>query len=252
MHETRNFLAVIGLIGCVIWAAIAWFVMGPLGPDAPWLVPQRIASLIGVGVLGGLLLYAFNVEDKMPNLLKQTVGDVYYECDGLSFLPIVRLNQGRPELRVYYQNRFENTVQAVIHLRPPEDPDTSFVIRPGVRDVHFAFRADGGDFGVIHQPIHVPESLRGQVVQVQLAAASYYPRSHGSRLLRTAGLPCGSILVDWQGAAFKAGVHEVSGEVDMQHPVTMHLSMPIYEDMGEPDFDAVWRQERLTSDNVMA
>ena len=39
--------------------------------------------------------------------------------------------------------------------------------QPGMRDVHFAFTAQGGDFGVIHQPIAVPPHLQGEVIDVQ-------------------------------------------------------------------------------------
>ena len=83
-----------------------------------------------------------------------------------------------------------------MHLRPPED---CFVIHPGMRDVHFAFKAGGGDFGVLHQPISVPRHLQGEVIEVQLAAASYYPRSHGARWRRGGGMPCGTLSVDWGG-----------------------------------------------------
>lgn len=240
MRETRNFLAVIGLIACVIWAALAWFL---LDPQTGWLNAQRIVSVVGIIALGALLIYAFYYEDKLPNHLRDEVGELYYEADGLSFLPVVRLNHGRPELRVYYQNRFENPVQAIVHLRPPDD--NSFVIRPGMRDIHFAFRADGGDFGVIHQPIHVPERLRGQVIDIELAAATYYPRSHGAQWRRQPGLPCGSVLVDWTGAAFRTGVHEASGELELIRPVTVHLSMPQYIDEPDQELQPVWRQERL-------
>ena len=106
--------------------------------------------------------------------------------------------------------------------------------------------ADGGDFGVIHQPIAVPRNLQGDVVNVELAAASYYPRSHGARLRRGTGMPCGSVVVDWSGAAFKSGVYEVSGEVELTQPVTLHLSMPegVTE---EATVDDLWKQECLAA-----
>ncbi len=118
-----------------------------------------------------------------------------------------------------------------------------------MRDVHIAFRAGGGDFGVIHQPIAVPDHLQGDVVNVHLAAASYYPRSHGARLRKEAGLPCGSLLVDWTGAAFKTGVHEVSGEIELFGPVTLHLSMPV-DVRHETSDREVWTQEQLAAGGV--
>jgi hypothetical protein len=230
VHETRNFLLVIVLLAAVLWAALAWFVL-PLDAALRW--PQRILSVILILPFGAWLLYALKFEDKLPNKLKEVSG-VYYEVDGLSFMPTVRARGQQAELSVYYQNRFENPVQAIIHLRPPED---SFVIRPEMRDVHIAFQCGGGDFGVIHQPIAVPE---------QLAAGSYYPRSHGARWRKEDGVPCGSLFVDWAGSAFKTGVHEVSGEVELAGPVTLHLSMPI-DVRAEPTGRETWKQEQLAA-----
>jgi hypothetical protein len=239
VHETRNFLLVIALLASVLWAVLAWFVFGP---DTAWLVPQRIISIILIPPFAAWLLYALKFEDKLPNKLKGVSG-VYYEADGLSFMPAIRARGGQAELSVYYQNRYENPAQAIVHLRPPED---SFVIRPGLRDVHIAFKAGGGDFGVIHQPIAVPEHLQGEVIDVQLAAASYYPRSQGARLRKEAGMPCGTLLVDWAGAAFKTGVHEVSGEIDLHGSVTLHLSMPV-DVRPEATGRETWKQELLAA-----
>jgi len=240
MHEKRNFVLVIALIVSVVWAVIASFL---LGPDAVLRLPQRIASIAAVVGCAVWLVYALKVEDKLPNHLKETIGGMYYEADGICFMPIVRASGDQAELSLYYQNRFENPAEAIVHLRPPAD---SFVIRPGMRDIHIAFRADGGDFGVIHQPIAVPSHLQGQVVDVELAAVSYYPRSHGARWRREPGMPCGSLLVDWGGAAFKTGVHEVSGELELIKPATLHLSMPAGVCEEVPELE-VWRQEQLVA-----
>jgi hypothetical protein len=240
MHETRNFLLVIGLVGATVWAVVAWFVFGP---DTAMLPGQRFVSVALIVLAAAGLVYAFFIEDKLPDRLREVIGDMYYEVDGLCFMPIVRQRGQHAELCVYYQNRFENPVQAVVHLRPPDD---SFIIRPGVRDVHFAFKADGGDFGVIHQPIAVPRHLQGDVLNIQLAAASWYPRSHGACLIRRAGMPCGTMLVDWGGAAFKTGVHEVSGEVELRNPITLHLSMPDHVRDTYTGTET-WRQEQLAA-----
>jgi hypothetical protein len=238
MHEKRNFLLVIVLVVAVLWAAIAWLLLA----NAPLLWPQRLVSLAIVAAAAAWLVFAFRFEDKLPNHLKQKLGRMYYEADGLSFMPMIRSMGSQAELAVYYQNRYENPAQAIVHLRPPED---SFIIRPGMRDVHFAFRASGGDFGVIHQPIAVPRHLQGEVIEVLLAAVSFYPRSHGARLRGEAGIPCGTMLVDWGGAAFRSGVHEGSGEVELIRPVTLHLPMPtnVRESPSEHD---TWKQQQLT------
>ena len=240
MHETRNFVLVIALIVGVAWGVIAWFVMAS---NTMLLDVQRAGSVALIVLCGAWLFYALKIEDKLPNHLREVVGDLYYEADGISFMPIVRANGDQAELSLYYQNRFENPAEAIVHLRPPED---SFLIRPGMRDVHIAFMADGGDFGVIRQPIAVPAHLQGQVVDVHLAAVSYYPRSHGARWRRARGMKCGALLVDWRGAALKTGVHEVSGELELLDPVTLHLSMPpgVRSETNEHD---MWKQEQLVA-----
>ncbi|MHC4948800.1 MAG: hypothetical protein ACYTG1_11145 [Planctomycetota bacterium] len=241
MHETRNFVMILMTVAAGIWAFVAWFFMRD---EAAAIIFQRTASLLLLGSLAVWLVYALKFEDKVSDRIKQIVGDIYYEADGLSFMPIVRVNDGQAELCVYYENRFENQVQAIVHLRPPED---CFVIRPGLHDVHFAFRADGGDFGVIHQPIAVPHHLQGEVINVQLAAASFYSRSHGTRLRRHPGVACGTLPVDWAGSAFKTGVHESSRDIPLQNPVTLHLSMPKgVREAIESENDNIWRQEQLS------
>jgi hypothetical protein len=236
MHERRNFTMVLLLVAGVVWGVVAWFV---LGGDAAMITFQRATSLLLVVSMGTWLFYALKFEDKLPDHLGEIVGEMYYGVDGLTFMPTVRTSEGMAELCVYYQNRFENPVQAIVHLRPPDD---SFIIRPGVRDVHFAFKAGGGDFGVVRQPVAVPEHLQGEVIEIKLGAASYYPRSHGARLRKRPGVPCGSLLVDWGGSAFKSGVHEVSGEIDLTGATTLHLSMP--KDVQPfATGDETWRQE---------
>jgi hypothetical protein len=240
MHESRNFALILILVAAIAWTFVAWLL---LDSGSFFALPQRVASILLVLSVIAWLIYALSFEDKIDARMHRVVGDVYYNIDGLSIMPIIRVHDDHAEICVYYQNRFENPVQAIVHLRPPPD---SFIIRPGVQDVHFAFIADGGDFGVIHQPIAVPRHLQGELIEVQLAAASYYPRSHGARLLKHSGLSCGSFNVDWGGAAFKSGVHEISGEIELFAPAILHFTMPsgVRSELTSAD---AWRQERLSS-----
>ncbi|HMN96990.1 MAG TPA: hypothetical protein PKC43_13420 [Phycisphaerales bacterium] len=244
MHERRNFVLVIALIVLAIWTIYAWTWLGEtLGTATAGEWTQRMLSTLGAAVVGAWLAWALLAEDRLPDHLLST-GGVYYEMEGLCFVPVVRAGKGDvAELSIYYQNRFENPVNAVVHLRPPLD---SFHIKPGMRDVHFAFRAGGGDYGCIRQPIAVPGYLQGEVVDVELAAASYYPRGQGSRVRRREGIPCGSLSIDWQGAAFKTGVHEVSGEVELVRPTVLHLAMPRGV-KARLDHEPHWRQESLAA-----
>lgn len=241
MHETRNFALVLTLIAAVVWSVVAWVYLDPETATLLW--PQRIVPPLIVLGVGAFLFYALKLEDKLPDHLRSAVGEFYYEADGLSFMPIVRVSDGHAELCVYYQNRFEEPVEAIVHLRPPEE---SFIVREGMRDMHMSFRCNGGDFGVIHQPIAVPRHLQGEVVTLQLAAASYYPRSHGARLRRKPGLPCGTMPVDWSGSALKSGVHEGSNEMELVNPVQLHLAMPIgVRETLKPE--TPWRQQQLAA-----
>lgn len=240
MHEKRNFILILLLLVAAALAFVSWFV---ISKNAPFALGYRIISLAATLGIGAWLAYALTVEDKLPNHLGERVGEVYYGADGLCFMPTIRVVDQQAQLSVYYQNRYENPAQAIVHIRPPDD---SFIIRPGMRDVHFTFRAGGGDFGVIHQPIAVPEHLQGEVIEVQLAAVSYYPRSRGARLLKHAGIPCGSLLVDWGGSAFKTGVHEVSGEVHLENPATLRLAMPKNVNSFVTDAET-WKQECIAA-----
>jgi hypothetical protein len=242
MHEKRNFVMVLMLVGAVAWAVVAWlFLQSDELHGGLW--SQRIVSLLLMVSLAAWLFYAFKFEDKLPDHLREIVGEFYYEADGLSFMPMVRVRGGQAELCVYYQNRYENPVDTIVHLRPPP-PGESFIILPGMRDVHFAFRAGGGDFGVIHQPIAVPRDLQGQTIEVKMAASSWYPRSRGACWRRRPGMPCGTLLVDWIGNPLKIGVHEVCGEIVLTNPVTLHFTLPECSRCDLPR-EHIWRQEQL-------
>lgn len=239
---------VLMLVGAIAWSLVAWLLVRE---EQAMMLSQRIGSTMLVISLAVWLFYAMKIEDKLPDHLSEIVGEFYYEADGLSFMPIVRVHgvrHSRAELSVYYQNRYENPVEAIVHLHPPPEEE-SFIIQPGMRDVHFAFRANGGDFGVIHQPIAVPRHLQSEVIEVQMAASSWYPRSHGACLRRRAGMPCGTVLVDWVGNPLKVGVHEVSGEIPLTNPVTLRLAMP--ENVSAQVTDAeIWKQEQLAVGKV--
>jgi hypothetical protein len=131
MHEKRNFVMVLLLIGGISWSLVAWFM---LQPGAPMLLFQKIASIMLTVSMAAWLFYAMVFEDKLPDHLGGVVGQFYYEADGISFMPIIRVRKGQAELCVYYQNRYENPVEAIVHLRPPP---------PEGRHARCAFRVSG-------------------------------------------------------------------------------------------------------------
>ena len=236
MHEKRNFILVLIGTASLLWAIWAWTMSESGFFDATKLFPTLITLAIA-----GFLIYAFNIEDQLPDRLEELVGSHYFEADGVCLFPVVRASPNGPELSIYYQNRFENPASVIVHLRPAQH---SFTVVQDATDVHIAFRVGGGDVGVLHQPITVPETLRGEIVNVQMVGVSHYPRSHGTRWRRHEGHPCGSMDVDWVGNAMKIGAHEVDGTIELRDPVMLHLAMPKNIEQPEPH-NTSCRQEIL-------
>ena len=242
MHEKRNFILVLVLMVCTVWAMVAWFASGSLMESTTSIWAQRILSALAVLGFGAFVIYAVRFQDRLEDDLEGSVGPIYYEVDGICFMPVVRIDaSGAAELSLYYQNRFENPAHAVVHLRSVGE---SFKVKEGMKDIHLAFKCGGGAFGVIHQPIRVPARLRGQVVDLKMAAACHYPRSRGTRLRSHTGIPCGSLRVDWAGATFRVGVHETCGEIELESPTPLHLALPrSIRRRGSETMQ--WRQENL-------
>ncbi len=248
MHEKRNFFMVILLLASIVWATWAWFMLKG-DASSTTVVVHRSMSVLLIVSLAVWLTYTLRFEDKLPDHMKNVVGPVYYEADGMCLLPMIRVHNDRAELCVYYQNRFENPADCIVHLRPPAD--NSFIIAPGMRDVHFAFKCDGGDFGVLRQPIAVPRSVQGEVLDVLMAASAWYPRSRGERWRSNVGLACGSVPVDWAGNPLKIGVHEVASDIPLTNPVKLHLAMPTGVSADIPRA-STWRQEQIAAGKDLA
>ena len=236
MHEKRNFILVLFIAAGVIWSGWAWFYSGQEG-----LSLMRVVSSLFTILIALWLAYALTLEDRLPDKLQELVGSHYFEADGVCLFPVIRSSEAGPELSIYYQNRFENPASVIVHLHPTRD---SFVVVPGATDVHIAFTVGGGDVGIIHQPIRVPTTLQGEIVELKMVAVSHYPRSHGARWRRNEGYPCGSMNVDWAGNAMRVGAHEVDGTIELKQPATLHLAMP-KQCAEEPYEDRTWRQELL-------
>jgi len=243
MHEKRNFFMVILLLASIIWATWAWFFLEGSMHDT-YAIVHRSMSVLMIVSLSIWLFYTLRFEDKLPDHMRNVVGPIYYEVDGLSVLPMIRQNGKQAELCIYYQNRFENPAECIVHLRPPAE--NSFIIQPGYRDVHFAFKCDGGDFGVLRQPVAIPRQVQGDVVDVLMAASSWYPRSHGDRWRSRIGMPCGTLPVDWAGNPLKIGVHESSSDIPLTNPIKLHLAMPTGASADIPRA-STWRQEQIAA-----
>lgn len=220
MRETRNIVLIVMVFGFFGYAF--WAVLMNRADDPLHLWSHRGASIVGFLLTCIGLIWALRFEDKMPDSLADYTGGVYYEQNGLCFMPVMRRSGEQAFLHVYFENRFENDCNAIVHLRPPAD---SILHHPDAADIHFAFTCPGGGVGVLEQPIAVHPQLQGQVVEVKMAAAVNYPHSHGDQLRSHKGMPCGTLNVDW-GETFRASRHELGGEVELVNPVTIHLPIP--------------------------
>jgi hypothetical protein len=240
MRELRT-VALIGLLlAGLVWAVLAWGFTSHANPTQSDIT-QRWVSVSITGGSGLFLLYFAMAAPKAKDELREVTGGRYFEADGVCFMPLVRLNRGRAEISLYYQNHHENPAKVIVHLRPPEN---TIKMREGARDIHFAFVAAGRAFGVIHQPIGVSKKVQGQVVDVELAAATWFSRGAGSRIRRSRGMPCGTLDVDW-GSAMRTLDHEVAGEMNLKDPSTLHLAMPQGVEVRPPDA-AMWTKERIS------
>src|SRR5690606_22125293 len=143
-------------------------------PEIPWRTLQRGLSVGLAALVAAFLFWAFTYEDKLPDQLARLTGGRYYERDGLCFMPMMRKKGEQALLCIYYENRYENPCNTVIHLRPPTN---AIMAKPDARDVHLAFNVPGGAVGMIEQPIAVHPKLQGQSIAVEMAAAVNYPHT---------------------------------------------------------------------------
>lgn len=230
MHEKRNFVLTLLLSAAVLWTLFNWLIAPEFFRELSIPMWLKVASLLIAAALGGALFIAYRYEDPLEDDLARITGGRYYEHDGLCFMPLIRVvpggggsGEGQAEISLYYQNRYSNGCEAVIHLRPPIK---TFATHRGARDVHFAFKARPGGFGVVHQAIAVHPKAQGQEIEVELAAAVRWPMSHGDELRSHSGMACGTFEVDW-ALAYRQGEHELCGEIELHNPVTLHITMPL-------------------------
>jgi len=247
MHERRNLILAILFGVAALYALFAWVIAPDTFPDLPpSLLAHKMFSLALVLILGAVLFYAMQIEDRLSDELGPRTMGRYFERDGLCLMPVVRVQkdaEGRPmaEVSVYYQSRYSGVAEAVVHLRPP--PKSVFSHR-GARDLHFAFQTQPGGFGVIHQPVAVFKEFQGQPVEFQVAVAVRWPRGVGDQLRSKKGELCGTFKVDW-AKAYRQSRHEMCGEIDLVEPVVVTLTMP--DNVVDDVFGATFTQETFSS-----
>ena len=247
MHERRNLILAVLFGVAALYGLFAWLIVPDAFPNiAPSVLAHKMASLASILILGAMLFYVMQIEDRLDDELGEKTMGHYFERDGLCVMPVVRVRKnddGKPmaEVSVYYQSRFSGVAEAVVHLRPP--PKTVFSHR-GARDLHFAFQAQPGGFGVIHQPVAVFRDSQGQPVTFEIALAVRWPRGVGDQLRSKKGQPCGTFKVDW-AKAYRQSRHEMCGEIEIMEPASVTLTMP--DNVVEDVFGATYTQESFSA-----
>lgn len=230
MHCRRN-AVLFTLFGLVVgWGLFAWLVAPDYAKGVrPSVGFHQTLSTALFALMLPVVVYVGKFEDPLDDDLRKYVGERYFECDGLCFMPLVRVAPGeqegelRAEISLFYENRFNEPCEAVVHLRPR---DGAFFSHRGASDVHFAFQSHPGAFGVVHQPVAVRREFQGQPVRVQVAAMTRWPRTHGEQLRSHKGERCGTFEVDWQ-LAYRQSRHELCGEIELHDPAELTLTMPL-------------------------
>jgi len=220
MRDKRNAALVVILFVVFCWAFWSWLMQWGVTGETIWV--HRLISLLFFITTAGVLFWSMRYEDKFPDHLAEYTGGVYYEQAGLCFMPVMRKEKDRAYLCIYYQNRYDSPVEAIVHLRPPAD---TIQHRPDAKDIRFAFICPGGGVGLIQQPVAVHPKLQGQTVNVLMAASVNYRRNRGQQLRSHRGMPCGTFEVDW-GINFRTGMHELSGEIALIDPTVVHMPIP--------------------------
>ncbi len=228
MHERRNMMVTIFFTAAVLWGLFAFLVVPDHFPGVwPSELFHKLASVGVALVLGSILFYAYQIEDRLDDQLGVITMGRYYERDGLCFMPLTRVRQlddGRQlaEISLYYQNRFDGTCEVVIHLRPPAG---TLYSHRGSQDLHFAFQCRPGGYGVVHQPVAIMHEHQGEQIEIEMAAAIRWPRGRGDQVRSHQGLPCGTFEVDW-ALAYRQSHHELSGDIELKEPARVHMTLP--------------------------
>lgn len=159
-------------------------------PALIWLF--RITAPLAALATAWWLFTISRQPERFPDLLAQTVGNKYFEKDGLCFAPALeRASDGQTcLLAIYFQNRNAGHASATIALAPTGWLGTRALPMVSVRA---AIECPGGAFGAILMPYAIPAKYQGANVLFIVAADTKYHAGRGELLRLRAGLPVTSI-----------------------------------------------------------
>ncbi|MEO0512583.1 MAG: hypothetical protein AAF108_06765 [Planctomycetota bacterium] len=227
MHQSRNNAIVFALSAAIIYGLFAWLLAPDLTPDVPPSVTfhKYAAASLTLALAAGLVYFVF-IRDKLSDDLARVSGGSYFEKDGLCFFPTTRVRRHGDklvtDLCLYYQNRYGGVCETVIHITPPSETIYS---HKGATDIHFAFIAKPGGFGIIHQPVAVAREFQGRAITLKVGAAVRWPGLRGEKLRSKEGRPCGDFNIDWN-LAHRLSRHELCGEIELIAPASTTIGLP--------------------------
>ena len=216
-------LVVLVLVSVVVWGA-------PRHPDATvWA--WRFGGPAGVALLGVVLVRSTRRREVLPDLLARAAGGRYFERDGLCFaFSLVADGDGRPWMRVFFQNRYERPCAARIVLKPPQR--TLGIGRWPMATIAVTVDCDGAAFGVHRTPWPVPAKLQGRSARCDVAAKARYPNGRGKLMRYREGIRAGVPGSDVGRAALMLGAAAV-GSLYLSEPAHWRVRLPT----GLPEFD---------------
>lgn len=170
----------LGLMICLL-ALLA----GSLDSNTTW---EYRLSWIGGSIFCVLMMaLSYFRRDKAPDVLGQA-GLPYFERDGLCFVVMGKVEQGRAQICVAFQNRYDSPCSADVLLRPAREEGEA-----NMRRLRFRISCPASGVGQAVEDWPIPQELQGRLVNFYLGADVEY-RQGRSRMVRFKnGEPVGSV-----------------------------------------------------------
>lgn len=188
--------------------------------------------------------------DPLPNPLRE-IAAKYFERKGLCFAPVLETSGDSCQMSVYFQNRYESHVSAMIEVLPPRR--TFWFGRHDLPTVVSAVECPGGAFGAMRVPFPIPKQYQGRQMRFDIAADVKYRARKGKLLHVREGTRVDAIgqTRQWSALLFLfAGVGLVP-VLCMMRSAGVRLQLPkgVFEALPQgaaPTTDILWAPELPT------
>lgn len=236
-RSVKSILALVILI-CLGASVLGWTTRGIEGVPYSrfWL---RASGLILLPAIG-LLVWADFRRDLAPDLLRRRVKR-YFEQDGFCFAVLPAMVDGSFAWRIFFQNRYERPVKAVVAFQPA----TRFVGfgRADMPEVRVEIDCEGGSFGLADVPYEIPQAFQGKKQKFELIAFSQFPQGKGRMLRFRDGLKVGKHHKSVADTAVTL-LSATALHVHFKNPATFGVRLPENiqpKGLGEMSQAILWR-----------